>query len=351
MAVRDALITAGYALYHGDCMAVMPDLPAASVHLSLYSPPFGGLYQYSSDAADLSNCKDYEEFFAHYAFVVRELHRLTLPGRMTAVHCQDIPVLRGDDSYLTNFPGDVIRCHEANGWKRVAHYFVWKEPLTVRNRTMVKSLHHKTFCEDSTKCSMANADHLVVFRRSGQNKVPVAHPAGLTSYAGSKQPPAELLRFRGWKGNQIENQFSHYCWRQYASAFWDDIRIDRTLGTGAGLYRANAADKDEPDEKHMHPLQLDVIERAVVMWTNPGEVVLSPFMGVGSEVYGAVINGRRGVGVELKPAYYRQAVANLRAATPRAEPGGGGFGAPPAAAPGEPVSRGLFDGLDAGGAP
>lgn len=312
MAVHDSLITGTHAIYHGDCMEVMQSLPNESVHLSLYSPPFGGLYQYSSDAADLSNCKDYEEFFTHYAFVVRELHRLTLPGRISAVHCQDIAVLKGDDSYLTNLPGDIINCHLVNGWKRIAHYFVWKEPLTVRNRTMVKSLHHKTFCEDSTKCSMANADHLIIFRRSGHNKIPVAHPNGLTSYAGSKQPPVELERFRGWKGNQIKNEFSHYCWRQYASAFWDDVRIDRTLGSGASLYSANKANKDEPDEKHMHPLQLDVIERAVVMWSNPGEIVLTPFMGVGSEVYGAVINNRRGIGIELKAAYYRQACENLK---------------------------------------
>jgi hypothetical protein len=315
MAVRDRVITDSYALYHGDCVEVMKGLPDESVHLSVYSPPFGGmLYQYSSDPADLSNSKDYGEFFDHYGFVVRELHRLTLPGRMTAVHCQDVYRPAGEVSYLMDFPGDLIRSHEANGWKYVARYHVWKEPLTVRNRTMVKSLHHKTFTEDSTKCSMANADYLLIFRRSGVNPVPVAHPVGLTSYAGSREPPPAALKWRGYKGNQIKNEYSHWCWRQYASAFWDDIRIDRTLGSGAGLYSSNKADKDEADEKHMHPLQLDVIERAVVMWSNPGETVLTPFMGVGSEVYGAVLNGRRGVGVELKSAYYRQAVKNMKKA-------------------------------------
>jgi DNA modification methylase len=314
--VRDQLINDRFAIYNGDAMAVLPTLPDGSVHLSVYSPPFGGmLYQYSSDPADLSNTKDYAEFFEQYGFVVRELRRLTIPGRMTAVHCQDIAVTQGNEPHLIDFPGDIIRCHEANGWKYIARYHIWKEPLTVRNRTMVKSLHHKTLCEDSTRCSIANADSLLVFRRSGPNTVPVAHPVGLTSYAGSRQPPDEVLAWRGHKGNQIENLYSHWVWRQYASAFWDDIRIDRTLGSGASLYSANKADKDEPDEKHMHPLQLDVIERAVVLWTNPDEVVLTPFAGVGSELAGALMNGRRAIGIELKNAYYNQAVKNLRAAT------------------------------------
>lgn len=313
MAVQDQVVCDKYALYLGDSMEVMPSLPAGSVHLSVYSPPFGGmLYQYSSDPADLSNTKDYEEFFDQYTFIVRELHRLTPAGRMTAVHCQDIMSGGGDNYQLTDFSGDIIRCHERNGWRYIARYHVWKEPLTVRNRTMVKSLHHKTLCEDSTRCSIANADYLLIFKREGKNEIPVSHPIGLTNYAGERQPPAELLKWKGFKGNQIKNEYSHWVWRQYASAFWDDVRIDRTLGHGASLYSASKADKGEPDEKHMHPLQLDVIERAVVMWSNPGETVLTPFMGVGSEVYGAVLNGRRGVGIELKKSYYNQAVRNLR---------------------------------------
>jgi DNA modification methylase len=293
----------------------MQSMPDEAVHLSIYSPPFAGLYQYSSDPADLSNCKNYEEFMDHFGFVVRELHRVTLPGRMTAVHCQDIPILRPNDHHLMDFPGDIVRLHAKLGWKYVARYHVWKEPLTVRNRTMVNSLHHKTLCEDSTRCSIANADYLLIFRRSGSNPVPVDHPVGLMSYAGSRTPPDDVMKWRGYKGDQTKNAYSQWVWRQYASAFWDDVRIDRTLGTGASLYSGNKADKDEPDEKHMHPLQLDVIERAVVMWSNPGETVLTPFMGVGSEVYGAVVNGRRGLGIELKPAYYRQAVKNLESAT------------------------------------
>jgi len=315
MAARKQLIAERYAIYNGDACEVMPTLPTGSIHLSAYSPPFGGLlYQYSSDPADLSNTKDYAEFFEHYGFIIRELHRLTLPGRMTAVHAQDISQSMGNEPSLIDFSGDIIRCHEQNGWKYCARYHIWKEPLTVRNRTMVKSLHHKTLTEDSTKCSIANADYLLIFRRSGKNAIPVTHAEGLKSYAGERRPSEEILKWRGYKGNQIKNEYSHWVWRQYASAFWDDVRIDRTLGHGASVYGGNKAEKEESDEKHMHPLQLDVIERCCVLWSNPGETVLTPFMGLGSEVYGALINGRRGIGIELKAAYYEQAARHLATA-------------------------------------
>jgi len=306
VAVLDQTITDRYALYNGDCMEVMPTLPTESVGLSVYSPPFAGLYQYSSSERDLSNSRDYPEFLDHYGYIVEELHRLTMPGRVTAVHCMDIPrsnTGRGDA--MLDFPGDIIRLHDRMGFDFVARYSVWKEPLTVRNRTMTKSLAHKTIVDDSTRCSNASADYLLVFRRKGENTVPVAHPVGLLSYAGAREIPHELLRYRGWTGNQIENRYSHWIWRQYASSFWDDVRLDRVLP-----YKQS---RDEEDEKHVHPLQLDVIERTVVLWSNPGETVLTPFMGVGSEVYGAVLNDRRGIGVELKPSYYRQAVKNLGA--------------------------------------
>lgn len=244
--------------------------------------------------------------YEHYAYFVRELYRLTMPGRMTAVHCMDIPTGNtGKGDGLRDFPGDLIRLHEREGWQYVARYHVWKEPLTVRNRTMTKSLAHKTIVDDSTRCSVASADYLLVFRRKGENPVPVAHPHGLTEYAGAREIPHELNRYRNWAGNQIENRYSHWIWRQYASAFWDDVRLDRVLP-----FRES---RDEEDEKHVHPLQLDVIDRCIVLWSNPGETVLTPFMGVGSEVYGAVRAGRRGIGIELKPSYYRQAVKNLEA--------------------------------------
>lgn len=298
------LITDRYAIYNGDCVEVLADLPKESIHLSVYSPPFGGLYHYSSSEHDLSNSSDYGQFFEHYAFVVRELNRLTMPGRMTAVHCTDVPSGNSGGDHLVDFSGDIIRLHQKEGWKYVARYSVWKEPLGVRNRTMRKDLAHKSVVDDSSRCSCAQADYLLVFRKKGENSIPIAHPEGLLDYAGEREMPADVLPFRGWKGNQIENRYSHWIWRQYASAFWDDVRISRVLPF--------EKTKDEDDEKHVHPLQLDVIDRTVVLWSNPGETVLTPFMGVGSEVYGAVTAGRRGVGIELKPTYYKQALKNLQ---------------------------------------
>lgn len=313
MAVIDQTVTDEYALYLGDCCELMPTLPEESVHLSVYSPPFGGLYHYSSSERDLSNCRSYKEFFDHYDFVVQELARLTMSGRLTGVHCMDVPSGNTGHDHLRDFPGDIIRLHERHGFLYTSRYCVWKEPLGVRNRTMAKNLAHKTIVEDSSRCSAASADYLLMFRKKGQNPAPISHSQGLLSYAGERSIPSELLQYRGWKGNQIENRYSHWIWRQYASAFWDDVRIDRVLPFKLA--------RDEEDEKHIHPLQLDVIERCLVLWSNPGEVVFTPFMGVGSEVYGSVINGRRGVGVELKETYYRQAVKNL--ATARREPEAG----------------------------
>lgn len=303
MAVITQSITSRYAIYNGDCIEVMQKLPDESVHLSVYSPPFGGLYHYSSSERDLSNCKDYAQFFDHYAFVVREIARLTPPGRMTAVHCMDVPSGNSGCDYYIDFPGDIWRLHEREGFRLAGRYAVWKEPLSVRNRTLAKNLAHKTIVEDSSRCSNASADYLLVFRKKGENRVPIAHPQGLTDYAGERKPPADVLPYRGWTGNQIENRYSHWIWRQYASAFWDDIRMNRVLP-----YREA---RDSEDEKHVHPLQLDVIDRIVTLWSNPGDVVLTPFMGVGSEVFCAVSLGRKGIGIELKPSYYRQAEKNM----------------------------------------
>lgn len=303
--VLDQSITDRYAIYNGDCMDVLAALPDGSVHLSVYSPPFGGLYHYSSSERDLSNARSYDEFFEHYGFVIDELARVTMPGRMSCVHAAPVPTGNTGKDAMKDFPGDVIRAHESRGWDWVARYAIWKEPLGVRNRTMAKNLAHKTIVDDSSRCSNAAADELLVFRRHGDNPTPITHPTGLDEYAGARQMPHELLKYRGWTGKQTGNRYSHWIWRQYASAFWDDIRIDRVLPFREA--------RDDEYEKHVHPLQLDVIHRAVQLWSNPGERVLTPFMGVGSEVYEAVRSGRFGVGAELKPAYYRQAVRNLDA--------------------------------------
>lgn len=306
MAVTAQETTERYAIYNGDCMEVMRALPDDKIHLSLYSPPFGGLYCYSSSDRDLSNCRDYDQFFEHYRYIVQEIHRLTMPGRLTGVHCMDVPSGNTGCDVLRDFPGDIIRLHADLGFDYAARYHVWKEPLTVRNRTMTKALAHKSIVEDSSRCTVASADYLLMFRKRGKNPIPITHPIGLLEYAGERKMPAELLRYRGWTGNQIENRYSHWIWRQYASAFWDDVRLNRVLPFRTA--------RNSEDEKHVHPLQLDVIDRALVLWSNPGENVLTPFMGVGSEVYGAVMQGRRGIGIELKESYYRQAEKNLRAA-------------------------------------
>lgn len=301
------VVTDRYALYLDDCLETMPKFPDGSVHFSIYSPPFAGLYHYSSSLRDLSNSRDYPEFLEHYKFVVQEINRLTMPGRLTAVHCMDIPQgnTGASSDHLLDFPGDIIRLHAECGFMYVARYCVWKEPLGVRNRTMAKKLAHKTIIDDSSRCGVASADYLLVFRKKGENPEPIEHPHGLIEYAGERQIPHELLKYKGWAGKQIENRYSHWIWRQYASAFWDDVRIDRVLP-----FRES---RSEDDEKHVHPLQLDVIDRALVLWSNPGDTVLTPFMGVGSEVYSAVRLGRCGVGIELKPSYFRQAVKNLEA--------------------------------------
>lgn len=298
-------ITDRWAIYNADAMDVMAAMPDASIHASIYSPPFAGLYIYSSNDRDLSNARNYAEFREHYGMFVQQIHRLTKPGRLTAVHAAPIPSSNsGRDSYF-DFPGDVIRLHEELGWDWIARHAIWKEPLAVRNRTMAKNLAHKTICEDASAAGVASADELLIFRKRGEITEPITHPTGLDYYAGSEPIPDELSRFRNWPGKQTLNRYSHWIWRRYASSVWDDVRLSHVLPFRDA--------KDPDDEKHVHPLQLDVIARFVQLRTRPGEIVLTPFMGVGSEVYESVRLGRHGVGIELKPSYYVQAERNLAA--------------------------------------
>ena len=313
MAVNTQVITDDYALYNGDCVEVASGLPDKSVGLSVYSPPFCGLYNYSSDDRDMSNNVTYDGFYRHYEFLVREMARITKPGRITAVHCMDIPVPGQRDGYH-DLPGKIIELHERHGFYFFGRFCIWKEPLAVAIRTRLKHLTHKQLVKDSCASTVAAGDFLLIFKRRGENKDPVAHEHGFTEYFGASEVPAELFQFRGTK-EQGENKFSHWVWRQYASCVWMDVRGSNAQPCGDGR-RAKAildykAARDPEDEKHVHPLQLDVIHRTVSLWSNPGDVVFTPFMGVGSEVYGAVYHGRRGVGVELKPSYFRQAAKNV----------------------------------------
>lgn len=299
-------VTERYAIYNADCMDVIAALPDNSIHASIYSPPFAGLYNYSSSERDFSNARNYAEFMEMYGYLIREKFRVTIPGRVSGVHAAPVPNSNsGKDNGLTDFPGDVIRAHQAEGWLYIGRHVIWKEPLAVRNRTMQKNLSHKTIVDDGTNGGLASADELLIFRKPGA-EVPVVHECGLVGdYAGSEQVPTDLNDVRGMSGDQKLNRYSHWIWRRYASSVWDDVRIDRVLPFRDA--------KDEEDEKHVHPLQLDVIERFLDLRSMPGERVLTPFMGVGSEVYAAVGMGRFAIGAELKPSYFEQALRNLAA--------------------------------------
>lgn len=301
MALMDQQITNDYALYNGDCVEVVGSLPDNSMGMSIYSPPFCGLFNYSSDDRDMSNSITYDAFYDHYEFLVRQMARVTQPGRLTVVHCMDIPN-PGQKAGYHDLPGRIIALHEKHGFFFFGRTIIWKEPLRVAIRTRLKHLTHKQLVKDSTESTIAAGDYILIFKRAGENKIPVNHATGFDRYAGATPIPPELLKHRGELDQRV-NRLSHWIWRRYASCVWDDIRIDRVL--------PHKMAREPEDEKHVHPLQLDVIDRCVNLWSNPGETVLTPFMGVGSEVYGAVYNGRRGVGVELKTSYYKQAQKNV----------------------------------------
>lgn len=304
MPVVDQCLTDQYAIYHSDCMEVLPDLPSESVGLSVYSPPFPELYQYSDDPRDQCNCVSYEESIEQYRYVVREIERLTQPGRISCVHCTD---LKRNSWFQRDYPGDIIRLHEEIGFNYFCRVTIWKDPWEFARRTRMKSLMHKTVSVvDSTKSRIAPADYLLVFTKSGVNANPVKHEKGFRYYAGETPLPADLVRdFANFKGDPRENLLSHWIWRQYASPVWMDIRRGR-------LMPFNEA-KEVDEEKHVCPLQLDVIDRCLTLWSNPSDTILTPYMGVGSEVYESVVNGRKAIGMELKATYYRQAARNLAA--------------------------------------
>jgi DNA modification methylase len=300
MAVIEQEITDRWAVYNGDCCEVLPSLPPASIGFSVYSPPFAGMFHYSSSERDLSNCSSYAQFLEHYEFVVEQVARVTMPGRISAVHCMDF----ADGSDLEDLPGDIIRIHQRHGFIYHDRKTIWKEPLRVAMRTRALGLRHSQLVKDSTLCRSALADYVLAFRKKGTNRDPVRKPRGLSRYAGSDSPPPDLVeKFRGWPDPKT-NKLSHWIWQRYASSVWYDVRIGRVLP-----YKPA---RETEEEKHIHPLQLDTIERCVTLWSNEGDRVLSPFSGVGSEIYTAVRMRRFGVGVELKPSFFRQQRANLR---------------------------------------
>jgi len=322
--IKNELHENEYTLYHSDCMFVLPNLPDKSVDFSVYSPPFAGLYEYSSSPNDFSNCDTTDQFLEQYNFLIKEMARVTKPGRINAVHVTE--VVRNNGSSW-DFPNEVIRLHEQNGFNYKGRITVWKEPLKVRMRTMVKSLMHKLIVEDATQCFPAQPDYVLLFKRKGDSQVPVTHEHGLDEYFGETPILPHMLRawnnqnessmnaeelweylLKNDKDDQV-TKLNHYIWQRYASSVWDDIRIDNVLP-----FRDS---KDPDDEKHVHPLQLDVIDRLVQLYTNPNEVVLTPFMGVGSEVYSPVSLGRKAIGIELKESYFKQSIENMKHAEAR----------------------------------
>ena len=319
MSVKNQIHTENYSIFNSDCMYVLPTLPDASIGLSIYSPPFAGLYNYSSSENDFSNCDSKEQFLDQYDFLIAEMARVTKPGRINAVHVCEVVQ---NDSSSWDFPNEVIRLHEKNGFKYKGRITIWKEPLKVRMRTMVKSLMHKLIVEDSTQCFVAHPDYVLIFKRNGENEVPVTHPNGLNDFEYFGETPflpahvetygnyADFRRkWLAFDGDVSENKLSHLTWQRYASSVWDDIRIENVLPFKDS--------REEDDEKHVHPLQLDVIDRLVYLYSNPDETVLTPFMGVGSEVYSPVSMGRKAIGIELKDSYFKQAIANVKAAETR----------------------------------
>ena len=315
--IKEQIVTENYAYYNSDCMYVLPTLPDSSIDLAVYSPPFAGLYNYSSHENDFSNCESKEQFLEQYEFLIAEMARVTKPGRINAVHCTDVFDNR---SFLWDFPHEIIRLHEKYGFHYRNRITIWKEPLKVRMRTMVQSLMHKFIVEDTTRCFTAMPDYVLIFTKNGDSEVPVTHEFGLNEYYGETPfLPAHIetygnyedfkKKWKGFTGDPKENKMSHLIWQRYASSVWDDIRIDNVLPF--------KDTKEEDDEKHVHPLQLDVIDRIVELYSNPRETVLTPFGGVGSEVYSPVSMGRKAIGIELKESYFKQAIENLKLAENR----------------------------------
>lgn len=291
----------GWCIINADCVEVISEIADESVDLSVFSPPYSQLFVYSASERDIGNCSTDEEFYRHFKFVVDGLFRVMKPGRIVAVDCMNIPAMKSRDGFIgiKDFRGDLIRMFQDAGFIFHSEHCIWKDPLIEATRTKSLGLLHKQLCKDSSKSRAGIPQYLLGFRKPGENLVPIVHPKGMDRFAG-EEPPTE--------GN-----ISHERWRRYASPVWMDIRSTRTLNSREG--------RDDSDEKHICPMALDMIERAVWLWSNENEIVLDPFTGLGSTGYIAVGMGRRFLGSELKGSYYRKAVENLRIAVAESKEG------------------------------
>lgn len=326
--VIDQKITDSFAIYNGDSCLVMRDIPDNSVHMCHYSPPFESLYKFSNSLHDVSNATG-EAFYDHYGVIIDECLRITKPGRICAVHVMQLPSSKGRDGYIgmRDFRGEVIREHIKRGWHFVSEICIWKDPVVAQQRTKSIRLLHKQLTKDSTISGQGLADYIVVFRKPGENDTPVdgmfdqwcgSDPREGVDGSHDARTPYGIDISRdayerhcanmahGQKPWPFDMWVSVRVWQRVASPVWMDINQTRTL-----QYRAA---RDPEDLLHISPLQLDVIERCIDLWTNPGEVVFTPFLGIGSEVWAAVNMGRKGLGIELKPSYFNQAIKNMETA-------------------------------------
>ncbi len=300
----EQVITDRYAIYQGDSCELIRSIPTGTIHFGIHSPPFEGLYKFSNFDRDISN-NDTDGFWIHYQFLIKELLRVTMPGRIHAVHCMQLPTskIRHGHIGMRDFRGEIVRAYEDAGWIYHSEVCIWKDPVVAQQRTKSIRLLHKQITKDSTISGQGLADYMLMFRKPGDNPEPV--DGMFDRYVGYGNEPVSVDKrvASGKPTADAEKWFSIEVWQRYASPVWMDINQSRTL-----QYRAA---RDEKDEQHISPLQLDVIERCIELWSNPGDVVLTPFLGIGSEVYGAVAAGRKGIGFELKPTYFRQAVRNI----------------------------------------
>lgn len=295
----DQVVTDEYAIYQGDSCEIIRALPGDSLHYGIHSPPFEGLYKFSNFDRDISN-NEGGAFWEHFAFLISELHRVTMPGRLHSVHCMQLPMskIRHGHIGMRDFRGEIVRAYEDAGWIFHSEVCIWKDPVVAQQRTKSIRLLHKQVVKDSAMSAQGLADYILTFRKPGANPEPIAGCFDEWVGDGDGPDPAKFT-----SPNDGRNWYSIEVWQRYASPVWMDINQTRVL-----QYRDGRSEKDE---QHISPLQLDVIERCIELWSNPGDTVLTPFLGIGSEVYCAVEMGRKGVGIELKPSYFAQARRNL----------------------------------------
>ena len=315
----DSVIGNNYAIYNGDCVELLRNIPTDSIHYQISSPPFIELYKFSNNERDLSNSEE-DDFYTHYRFILAEQLRVSKPGRLCTAHVMQLPATLGREGFIgmRDFRGDVIRAHQEAGWHFVSETLIWKDPVVAQQRTKSHRLLHKSVEKDKAIVGQGLADYVLHFRKPGVNAEPISgmfkHFCGVgldVSPEAYARDAAEVVA-RGSKPWPFDKWVSIHIWQHYASPVWMDIDQTRTLQNK----RWNPAARDERDandEQHISPLQLDVIERCIDLWSNPNDVVLTPFLGIGSEVWAAVNMGRRGVGFELKGSYFKTAVNNLRA--------------------------------------